>query len=60
MAKLLQGLRPRAGERALAIAAPYAAAVLEHMGLAVTRMDGPDLKAVTGTWPLIVCEGGVW
>jgi len=59
VAKLLQGLRPRAGERALAIAAPYAAAVLEHMGLAVTREDGPDLRAVTGTWRLIVCEGGV-
>ena len=33
VAKLLQGLRPRAGERALAIAAPYAAAVLAAMGL---------------------------
>jgi protein-L-isoaspartate(D-aspartate) O-methyltransferase len=28
--KLLQALRPRAGEKALAIAAPYAAAVLRR------------------------------
>ena len=34
-----------AGERALAIAAPYAAAVLEAMGLTVTRLDGEDLTA---------------
>jgi protein-L-isoaspartate(D-aspartate) O-methyltransferase len=59
VAKLLQGLHPRAGERALAIAAPYAAAVLEAMGLAVTRHDGADLAAVAGRWPLIVCEGAV-
>jgi protein-L-isoaspartate(D-aspartate) O-methyltransferase len=59
VAKLLQGLRPRPGERALAIAAPYAAAVLEAMGLAVTRLDGADLTLVSGVWPLIVCEGAV-
>jgi protein-L-isoaspartate(D-aspartate) O-methyltransferase len=59
VAKLLQGLRPKAGERALAIAAPYAAAVMTQMGLSVTRHDGPDLKAVAGEWPLIVCEGAV-
>ena len=59
VAKLLQGLRPKAGERALAIASPYAAAVLEVMGLKVTRLDGPDLTAVSGMWPLIVCEGAV-
>jgi protein-L-isoaspartate(D-aspartate) O-methyltransferase len=59
VAKLLQGLRPNAGEAALAIAAPYAAAVLEAMGLRVTRLDGPDLRAVVGRWPLIVCEGAV-
>lgn len=33
VAKLLQGLRPQPGERVLAIAAPYAAAVLAAMGL---------------------------
>jgi protein-L-isoaspartate(D-aspartate) O-methyltransferase len=61
VAKLLQGLRPKAGETALAIAAPYAAAVLEAMGLTVTRLDGPDLTTATvaGQWPLIVCEGAV-
>jgi protein-L-isoaspartate(D-aspartate) O-methyltransferase len=59
VAKLLQGLRPRAGERALAIAAPYAAAVMRAMGVSVTQADGPDLTAVSGAWPLIVCEGAV-
>jgi protein-L-isoaspartate(D-aspartate) O-methyltransferase len=59
VAKLLQGLHPRRGEKALAIAAPYAAAVLEAMGLTVERLDSGDLKAVSGQWPLIVCEGAV-
>jgi protein-L-isoaspartate(D-aspartate) O-methyltransferase len=59
VAKLLQGLKPRPGEAALAIAAPYAAAVLEAMGLAVTRMDGADLGSPSGRWSLIVCEGAV-
>jgi protein-L-isoaspartate(D-aspartate) O-methyltransferase len=59
VAKLLQGLRPHAGEAALAIAAPYAAAVLGIMGLKVTRLEGEDLRTVTGQWPLIVCEGAV-
>jgi protein-L-isoaspartate(D-aspartate) O-methyltransferase len=57
--KLLQGLRPKAGEAALAIAAPYAALVLEAIGLKVTRLDGADLRSVFGQWPLIVCEGAV-
>lgn len=35
IAKLLQAVFPRPGERALAIAAPYAAAVLAQMGLSV-------------------------
>jgi protein-L-isoaspartate(D-aspartate) O-methyltransferase len=59
VAKLLQAVRPRPGERALAIAAPYAADVLQAIGLDVTRLDGPDLTVVTGTWPIIVCEGAV-
>ena len=42
--KLLQALRPREGERALAIAAPYAAQVLEGMGLSVERLDGADYR----------------
>ncbi|MBI1683236.1 protein-L-isoaspartate O-methyltransferase family protein [Caulobacter hibisci] len=58
--KLLQIIKPRAGEKALAIAAPYAAVVLETMGLAVTRLDGDDLAAVPGgEYDVIVCEGGV-
>jgi protein-L-isoaspartate(D-aspartate) O-methyltransferase len=59
VAKLLQGVRPRAGESALAIAAPYAAAVMEAMGVRVTRQDGPDLRSVAGQWSLIVTEGAV-
>ena len=58
--KLLQALRPREGERALAIAAPYAALVLEGMGLSVERLDGADLSRPTGDgYDLIVCEGAV-
>lgn len=39
IAKLLQALQPRAGETALAIAAPYAAAVLAAMGVKTTAQD---------------------
>jgi len=75
VAKLLQGVQPRAGEKALAIAAPYAAAVLSAMGLEVTLRlpDGVDvavenvgasvgdLAAVLETAPydVIVVEGAV-
>ncbi|MDB5443614.1 MAG: protein-L-isoaspartate carboxylmethyltransferase [Phenylobacterium sp.] len=60
VAKLLQALRPMPGERALAIAAPYAAAVVEEMGLSVTRFDGEDLTLLpAGEFELIVCEGAV-
>lgn len=47
VAKLLNALRPQPGERALAIAAPYAAAVLARMGLAVTALEdsGADAHA---------------
>src|SRR6202012_1189068 len=48
IAKLLQGVRPKAGEKALAIAAPYAAAVMTAMGLAVTRLDDGDLVSPAG------------
>ncbi len=44
-AKLLQGLRPRHGERALAIAAPYAAAVLNWIGLKATLRLPVGLEA---------------
>lgn len=37
--KLLQGLDARAGETALALAAPYAAAVLAQLGLKVTAQE---------------------
>lgn len=60
VAKLLQALRPMPGEHVLAIAAPYAAQVLEHMGLSVARLDGDDLTNVSGgPYDLIVCEGAV-
>jgi protein-L-isoaspartate(D-aspartate) O-methyltransferase len=60
VAKLIQALAPRAGETALAISAPYAGAVLEHMGLQVTACDaaGPIPSHKEG-WSVIVCEGAV-
>lgn len=59
--KLLQALRPMPGERALALAAPYAAAILERLGLSVTRQDGDDLTQLSAAGPfdLIVTEGAV-
>lgn len=60
VAKLLQALEPRPGERALAIAAPYAAAVLEDIGLTVERHDDENLlDAPEGRYDLVICEGGV-
>jgi len=48
ISKLLQAIGPRAGERALCIAAPYAAAVLDRIGLHVTLLqpDGAPSDAV--------------
>jgi protein-L-isoaspartate(D-aspartate) O-methyltransferase len=58
--KLLQALRPKTGEKALAIAAPYAAQVLEAMGLEVDRLDGENLLAAkTGLYDVVICEGAV-
>lgn len=58
VAKLLQDLRPMPGERALAISAPYAGAVMAALGVEVTRAEaGGDLPA--GTFDLVVCEGAV-
>jgi protein-L-isoaspartate(D-aspartate) O-methyltransferase len=58
--KLLQALRPRPGERALAIAAPYAAAVLEAMGLEVERLDCDDLSSPRAqAYDVVLCEGAV-
>ena len=60
VAKLLQAVKPMPGERALAIAAPYAAAVLEALGVSVTRHDGEDLTAVPGEkYDIVICEGAV-
>lgn len=39
VSKLIQALDPQAGETALAIAAPYAAAVLAKLGLSVTAQE---------------------
>lgn len=60
LGKLLQAVRPMPGERALAIAAPYAAAVLERLGLSVVRLDEGDLSQLpAGPFDVIVCEGAV-
>lgn len=58
VAKLLQALKPVAGDRALAIAAPYAAAVLREMGVAVDEA-GDDLSQVGSGYSLVICEGAV-
>lgn len=54
-AKMLQALRPRRGEKALAICAPYAAAVMAEIGLDVTLLvpkgepEAAAAKALEGT-----------
>jgi protein-L-isoaspartate(D-aspartate) O-methyltransferase len=58
VAKLLQALRPMPGERALAIGAPYAAAVIEELGADVTRIEAGEALP-DGAFDLIVCEGAV-
>jgi protein-L-isoaspartate(D-aspartate) O-methyltransferase len=58
--KLLQAVRPRAGEAALAIAAPYAAAVMQTLGLSVIMADAGDTTAAQADqYDVIVCEGAV-
>ena len=57
VAKLMQALRPMPGETALAISAPYAAAMLEALGVTVTRMEAG--AEPTGTFDIVVCEGAV-
>jgi protein-L-isoaspartate(D-aspartate) O-methyltransferase len=60
VSKLLQALRPMPGDRCLAIAAPYAAAVLGAIGLPITSLDGEDLAGVApDAYELIVVEGAV-
>ena len=57
VAKLLQAAQAKTSEAALALSAPYAAAILELMGLSVTKLDAAD--PVAGAWDVIVCEGAV-
>ena len=62
ISKMLQALVPVSGEKALAIAAPYGAAVLRDMGLHVTELKaGEDLMATIagGPYQVILCEGAV-
>ena len=60
VAKLIQVVKAQPGERALAIAAPYAAAVLERLGLSVTRLDSEDLTPAPGeAYDVILVEGAV-
>jgi protein-L-isoaspartate(D-aspartate) O-methyltransferase len=42
IAKLLQALKPRPGERALCICAPYAALLLAEIGLSVVALEPAD------------------
>lgn len=59
VAKLLQAVQPRPGERALAIAAPYAAEVLRHIGLAVEEIDATGTTPDPAAYDVIVSEGAV-
>ena len=60
VSKLLQVLRPRSGERALAIAAPYAAAVLAEIGLKVDQLvDGDLASPLGGDYDVVICEAAV-
>lgn len=57
LSKLLMALEPRADERALAVAGPYAAAVLARMGLTVTAQEAdPEVLDVVGS---ALAEAGV-
>ena len=58
--KLLQAIKPRRGERALAIAAPYAAAAMQAMGVEVTQIDSADATPTEGGFDIAVCEGAVF
>ena len=58
VAKLLQALRPMPGERVLAISAPYAAAVIEAIGLEVVQIAAGD-SLPGAAFDIVVCEGAV-
>lgn len=57
LSKLLMALDAKAGETALAIAAPYGAAVLARLGLTVTAQEADD--AVFGVTGAVLAEEGV-
>lgn len=57
VAKLLNALQARAGEKALALGAPYAAAVLARMGASVTAQDSD--AAVLAVVEPALAEAGV-
>lgn len=57
LSKLLMALDARAGETALAIAAPYGAAVLARLGLTVTAQEADE--AVFGVTGAVLAEEGV-
>jgi protein-L-isoaspartate(D-aspartate) O-methyltransferase len=59
VAKLVQALRPMPGERALAISAPYAAAVLRRLGLDVAQGEAGGADLPGGSYDIVVCEGAV-
>lgn len=56
LSKLLMALGARPGERALAIAAPYAGAVLARMGLEVTAQEA-DAAVFEVVGPVLADEG---
>ena len=58
VAKLIQALRALPGETALAISAPYAAAVLEALGVTVSEVDAAN-EPPSGPFDIVVCEGAV-
>lgn len=57
LSKLLMALDAKAGETALAIAAPYGAAVLARLGVTVTAQEADD--AVFGVTGAVLAEEGV-
>jgi protein-L-isoaspartate(D-aspartate) O-methyltransferase len=61
LGRLLSELAPRAGERALIVGAAtgYSAALLEHIGLDVTSIDGPDAGDDGEPFDLILIDGAV-
>jgi protein-L-isoaspartate(D-aspartate) O-methyltransferase len=60
LGRLLSALAPRPGERALVVGAAsgYSAALLEHIGLDVTSIEGPDAGQAE-PFDLILIDGAV-